>query len=191
MALTVLPAPDMSGQNEGWRLLAEATDRQRRERHAHETAYQSLITKLSDPDTTEAQQNALLTQDPKTFKNVYGVDISQVGKDVASFKTAAGSVGAPNGMQMSNAALAPGDGVSKRVLVAHPGGTAQEQQQAASLESTRASTESTRAGVANEATRTRLAQQSTQAVIASADTDIRKNMRRLDGKVPTFNDIQG
>ena len=209
MALTVIPAPDMSGANEGWRILAESVEQRRRERHAKEAAYQDLVVKLSDPNTTEDQQNAILSQDPKVFENTYGVKLAQVGKDIATFRTAASAPPvtapgaspmapgaaptdiAPGKMQMSNAALAPGESTTRRVLVPHPGGTAQEQQQRATLENTRANTEAERARTAQGRAAADLSQTEMSLRIGNATNDVKKTMRTADGRVPTFNEVQG
>lgn len=184
MSVTIIPAPDNSGAIAGWEMLARTIAQNAAARRQRESNYQDLIIKMSDPNTTVDQQNAVLTQDPKQFKATYGIDISQVGKDITQFRKAADVV-APNGMVMTGTAPAE----NKRVLVDHPGGTAQQQQQAATLTNTQTNTSTDVARMKLAEAQSALASRDMQLNVAKAVTSGKATLRTLDGKVPTFNDM--
>jgi len=141
MPITVIPADDNSGAIAGWEMLAQAAReraaRLHQEQRGKKVAYQALVEKLSDPSTTEEQQNAILSQDPAQFRQTYGVPITQVGKDITTLKGGP-AVDTPAARKYAAESGAPT--TTKRVLVEHPGGTAAEQQQRATLASTEAGT---------------------------------------------------
>jgi hypothetical protein len=189
MSITVIPAPDMSGQNAGWQILADSIRQRNAERRAKQAQYQDLILKLSDPNTGEDQQNAMLTQDPKQFEQFYGVPLDQVGKDVATFKNAAKDVIAPGSSMVMNKSEFAG---SKRLLVPHPTGTPLEQKQQAELGQTVAQTRQAEATTMSERQRTEYyqqqlglnAQEARQKDVAFK-LGLRQAMRTKDGKTPT------
>lgn len=186
MPVTIIPAKDQSGANAGWEMLARGIQLGQARKHARETAYQDLIIKLSDPGTTEDQQNAILTQDPKQFQASYGVPLEQVGKDIARFRKSAADITAPNGMVMQGQEFAG----NRRVLVEHPAGTAQEQQQRATLESTYAGTAAETQRAAANKTQAELNVGEEQRKVVGFIAGIKSTMRTPDGKVPTFNQVQ-
>jgi hypothetical protein len=191
MPITVIPADENAGAIAGWQMLHDALQR-RWDREAQLTrekkvAYQALISNLSDPNTTEEQQNAILSQDPKQFHNTYGVPIESVGKDVARIRAAAGP-----GMGVAVAPGTPGGpGIdTQRILVPHPGGTAQQQQQAATLASTK---EQTAADIQRRAyyeQATQLTGMESVRQEAEFNTRTKQLMRTAAGKVPTIADIR-
>jgi len=182
MALTVIPAPDMSGATAGWEMLARSVQRNQEHKRERETQYQNLILKLSAPDTTEEQQNAILTQDPKQFESFYGVPLAQVGKDVAQFRSAAKDIETPSGSEPAG---------SKRVLVPHPGGTDAQRKEAADLAQTQAQTRQTTTQTRATEAAIPIAQSDSRQRIANATMDIAKTMRTPDGKVPNYNQRMG
>lgn len=192
MPITVLPPPDQSGAIAGWEALARGIQIGQSRRRQRQESYQALITQLSHPDTTEEQQNAILTQDPQQFRAFYGVPIEQVGKDVLKFRTAAQSVQSPSGMDMNRPEFAG----TKRVLVEHPGGTARQQQERATLTATQANTEQSRAQMREAEARTELASAGMRLNVAQATTSVKKDMRVPDAnapgglRVPTFNEVR-
>lgn len=187
MALAIIPAPDMSGQTAGWQMLADSLRQRAADKRAKQAQYQELILKLSAPDTTEDQQNAILSQDPAQFEAMYGVPLANVGRDVAQFRTASRDLVAPNGMVMN---VVEPTGTSKRVLVPHPGGTLAEQRAQAELEQTRASTAAETQRAASGASQVALNQGKLQQDIAAATLTYKKTMRTATGKVPTYNEVQ-
>lgn len=187
MPVTIYPAPDQSGATAGWEMLARGIAAGQAVKRQKEGNYQALITQLSSPDTTEEQQSAILTQDPQQFRATYGVPIEQVGKDIVEFRKAADVV-AKSGMVMNSAA--PAQETRRRVLVEHPGGTAQQQQQAATLENTKVNTETDRARMTAADAQAKLASKDMELNVAKAVTSGKASLRTADGKVPTFNEMQ-
>lgn len=201
MPITIIPAADQSGANQGWEILARSIQLGQARRQQRNDNYQNLIFKLSHPDTTEDEQNAILTSDPAAFKAAYGVDISQVGKDVSQFRTAAASVAAPEvagraaqeiGTMDLNRAKYAG---TKRLLVPRPGGTAKQQQEAATLRQTQVQTVGDEARTREAAARTALATKEMQTRVGESTAQLKATMRIVDPvtgqqRVPTFNEVQ-
>jgi hypothetical protein len=189
MPITVIPADENAGAIAGWQMLAEAAQRKaarlHQERQGRKVAYQALVEKLSDPSTTEEQQNAILTQDPAQFQETYGVPITQVGKDVTAFK---GGPATDTPAARKYAKDSGAETTTKRVLVEHPGGTAAEQQQGATLAGTQA-------GTAAELQKTEYYRQSAQLATqentraqSTARQTVKRDFRTSAGKVPTLNE---
>lgn len=187
MPITVIPADDNSGAIAGWEMLSRAASERNariaQERAGQKVAYQALIEKLSDPATTEAQQNAILSQDPAQFLSTYGVPITSVGRDIETLRGAADTPAARKAG--AGASGAPVD--RKRVLVEHPGGTAGEQQAAATLAGTKAGTTAEEQKTAYYAQGVRLNEQEATVQMSQARQVIKRDFRTNDGKVPTLN----
>lgn len=183
MAITVLPANENAGAIAGWDMLAQAARQlglQRRQQayetsQAQKVAYQSLIKTLSDPNTTEDQQNAILSQDPQQFLRTYGVPKEQVGRDISTFKGGPG-VDTPAAREFAAESGAPME--NKRVLVAHPGGTPEEQAAAANLAMEKQKLEYYRQG-------TRLADETNLRERFKTRADVIRDFRTADGKTLT------
>jgi hypothetical protein len=186
MSVTIIPAPDMSGATAGWEMLSRAVQLNRAREQQKQAAYQDLVIKLSDPTTTEDQQNAILTQDPAQFKITYGVPIEQVGKDIARFQKSAKDIVAPNGMVLQGQEFVG----NKRVLVEHPEGTAQEQQQRATLTGTIASTEAEKQRAAANASQAELNKVDQAMRMGKFVVDIKDTTRTVAGKVPNNNQVR-
>lgn len=189
MPITVIPATDYSGEQQGWQIFANALLQKSRQKfldaQVQNNKFEELTKYLADPNRTEAEQQAILSMEPKTFKQLYGQDISTVGKLVSQMvEPAVDPTANPTGENAGGQGpQAPGKVVEKRLMVPHPGGTPQEQQAAASLEQTTTVTKGLKQSQLQEGAKFNQAQ-------VDYGRDLQKNYAREDGKVFSFNDAQ-
>lgn len=186
MPITVIPADDRGSDREGLglSLLAQAQENAKLRRERQTADYADLVKFLSNPNTSEEEQNAVLTMDPKAFQSKYGVPITSVGKDVQTFRDKASDT--PAARKYAAESGAPMD--KKRILVEHPGGTAQEQQQAATLAQTQENVAAEQQKRKYYEQAVLLNQQQGMIELSNARQAVKKNFRTLDGRIPTLNE---
>lgn len=154
MPVTVIPGIDNSGSTQGFAILASALAAERQRRYAERLAQQNSLETLRQniSKLPEEEQNAALNIPPEQFQAKYGVDINTV---------------APLGAN------------GKRVLVAYPGGTLEQQQTKQSIATSKA--QENEAIAIAESNRAASQRETTKLARVFGD-----NYRTADGKRLTF-----
>lgn len=184
MPITVIPADDR-GDREGLglSLLAQAQENAKLRRERQTADYADLVKFLSNPNTSEEEQNAVLTMDPKAFQSKYGVPITRVGKDVSTFANTADTPAVLKRFESPTAAS------TKRIVREQPGGTPVAQQAAATLAQTKENVAAEQQKRAYYEQAVKLNEQQGMIELSNARQAIKKGFRNpTTGGVPTLNE---
>lgn len=162
MPVSVIPAPDNSGMSQGLAILSAAIEANKRRQWdmARDQAANLENLRANAPKLPEDQQNALLNIPPAQFKQRYGVDIDTV---------------APINKE-----------TGKRLFIAYPQGTPEEQKQRAELAQTQQATATSKAQQGELEAITKSTNETSARETTKLARTFGDNYRTPDGKRLTF-----